>query len=157
MRGINHTKYRIIAPDAKYNSELVARFINKVMLDGKKETAKKLVYDALAEAEKKSGKKALEVFEGAIQNASPILEVRSRRIGGANYQVPREVSPKRKIYLSIHWIVNAARSKSGSSFDKLLAIEILEAYENKGAAIKKKEDLHKMAEANRAFAHFGRF
>ena len=157
MRGKNNTKYRIIAPDSKYNSELVARFINKVMLSGKKETARNLVYSAFEEIEKKSGKKPLEIFETAIQNASPILEVRSRRIGGANYQVPREVAPKRKIYLSIHWIVDAARSKSGTSFDKLLANEILDAYENKGTSIKKKEDLHKMAEANRAFAHFGRF
>jgi len=157
MRGKSHFKARVINPDTKYSSELLGRFINKVMMDGKKETAKRLVYLALDEVGKKSNQKPLEVFERAIDNASPILEVRSRRIGGANYQVPREVSPRRKLFLSMKWIIDAARNKKGANFDTLLSQEILDAYENKGTAIKKREELHKMAEANRAFAHFGRF
>jgi small subunit ribosomal protein S7 len=127
------------------------------MQNGKKATATKLVYDALDIAEKKANRKAIDVFETAIQNASPILEVRSRRIGGANYQVPREVTPNRKLYLAMRWIIDSARSKKGSGYATRLADEIFDAYENKGASIKRREELHKMAEANRAFAHFGRF
>ncbi|MFA6423249.1 MAG: 30S ribosomal protein S7 [Patescibacteria group bacterium] len=157
MRGKTHIKKRVIDLDAKYQSEVISRFINKIMQNGKKATATKLVYDALDIAEKKANRKAIDVFETAIQNASPILEVRSRRIGGANYQVPREVTPNRKLYLAMRWIIDSARSKKGSGYATRLADEIFDAYENKGASIKRREELHKMAEANRAFAHFGRF
>jgi small subunit ribosomal protein S7 len=144
-----------IAPDNRYKSERLSKFINCVMLDGKKETARKAVYDAL-EAIKTldEGKDPLEVFEDAIRNVGPTVEVRSRRVGGANYQVPREVRPERRQALAMRWILNAARAKSGAPISKFLAEELLAASKNEGTAIKKREDVHKMAEANRAFAHF---
>lgn len=144
-----------IAPDNRYKSERLSKFINCVMLDGKKETARKAVYDAL-EAIKASeeGKDPLEVFEDAIRNVGPTVEVRSRRVGGANYQVPREVRPERRQALAMRWILNAARAKNGAPISKFLAEELIAASKNEGTAIKKREDVHKMAEANRAFAHF---
>jgi small subunit ribosomal protein S7 len=144
-----------IAPDTRYKSERLHKFINCVMLDGKKETARKLVYGALDEIKKsEEGKDPLEVFEEAIRNVGPTVEVRSRRVGGANYQVPREVRPERRQALAMRWIINAARAKSGGPASKFLAEELLAASKNEGVAIKKREDVHKMAEANRAFAHF---
>jgi len=148
---------REIAPDRKYNSVLVQRLINKVMLNGQKLTAESLVYGALEIVSNKTKKDPLEIFEAAIKNISPLLEVKSRRVGGANYQIPFEVRGNRQIHLALMWLVTAVRSKSGKSFDKLLAEEILNAYNNSGDAFKKKEDTHKMAEANRAFAHLARF
>ncbi len=142
-------------PDVRYNSESVAKFINHIMLDGKKVTAAKLVYDAFDKiAEMAKTENPLEVFDTALKNAAPTVEVRSRRVGGANYQVPREVRPERKAYLGMTWIVQAARSKKGQPMHQKLAIEILAASKNEGEAVKKKENTHKMAEANKAFAHF---
>lgn len=140
-------------PDLEYKSEAVSRFINTVMLDGKKDTARKVVYDAL-ELLKKDGADPLETFETAIRNVSPLMEVRSRRVGGANYQVPREVPQQRRISLAYRWLINAARAKKGKPMAQKLANEILLAAKNEGEAIKKKDDMHRMAESNKAFAHF---
>lgn len=146
-----------ILPDGKYKSVLVSKFINKVMLDGKKTVATNLVYGALEVAEGKVGKPALEVLEQAIKNVAPVVQVKSRRIGGATYQVPMEVKGDRKLHYAIMWIRDAARNRSGMSFDKALAAELVDAYNNIGTAVKKREDTHKMAEANKAFAHFARY
>jgi small subunit ribosomal protein S7 len=140
-------------PDAEYNSEAITRFINTVMLDGKKDTARKVVYDAL-EIIKKDEKDPIETFETAIRNVSPLMEVRSRRVGGANYQVPREVPQQRRVSLAYRWLINAARAKKGKPMAQKLADEIMLAVNNEGTAIKKKEDMHRMADANKAFAHF---
>jgi small subunit ribosomal protein S7 len=148
---------RPLAPDAKHHSILVAKFINKVMLDGKKSLAQKLVYDAIEEAGNKTQKNGLEVFETAIKNVAPAVQVKSRRIGGATYQVPIEVKGERKLHYAFMWLRDAARNKKGVSFDKALANEIVDAYNNVGTAIKRREDTHKMAEANKAFAHFARY
>jgi small subunit ribosomal protein S7 len=155
MRGQRAPK-RILQPDPIYNSRLVSRFINKVMFDGKKSVAQRLVYDALEQIEK-SGKKPMAVFETALINASPKMEVRPRRVGGASYQVPTEVRGDRREALGIRWLIDAARKRSNKefhSFSQKLAAELMAAAENQGAAIKKKEDTLKVAEANKAFAHF---
>lgn len=147
---------RQIEPDPIYNSKLLARFINRVMVDGKKSIAQGLVYKALKEIESQ-GKNSLTVFETAITNASPKMEVRPRRIGGASYQIPVEVRGDRREALAIRWLIAAARARSNKeyhTFDKKLAAELLESSEGRGAAIKKKEDILRTAEANRAFAHF---
>lgn len=148
---------RRIDPDTKYNSILVSKFINKIMLDGKKQLATKLVYGAIEEAAQKTGKPGLEVFEAAIKNVSPVVQVKSRRIGGATYQVPMEVKGDRRLHYAFAWVRDAARNRSGMPFDKALGNEIVDAYNNVGSAIKKKEDTHRMAEANKAFAHFARY
>lgn len=155
MRG-KRAKKRTIQPDPKYRSRTVAKFINKVMLRGQKETARKLVYGTLDIVKEETAKEPLEVFEQALKNTSPLLEVRSRRIGGATYQVPTEISPDRRETLAMRWILKATRAGKGS-FSKILAGEILASYENTGTAIKQKENMHKMAEANKAFAHYARF
>ena len=141
-------------PDFKYSSILVNRLINQVMRDGKKSVASKIVYDVLSEVEKKLSKPALEILDKAIENAGPSLELRSRRIGGANYQVPYEVSADRKMTLALRWIVLAARGQKGKPMKNKLVEEILNAINNAGVAVKKKQDMHRMAEANKAFAHF---
>ena len=156
MRGKKIRK-RKLNPDTKYHSVTVEKFINKIMLRGQKETARKLIYRALDILKEKTGKEPLEVFEGAIKNASPLLEVRPRRIGGATYQVPTEVSASRRETLAMRWLIKASRVRQGATFDKILAEEILAAFQNTGAAIKQKENMHKMAEANKAFAHYARF
>jgi len=148
---------RELKPDAKYNSVLVTQFINKIMLDGKKSIATCLVYDALKNVEESLKTDPLEVFETAVKNVSPQVQIKSRRIGGATYQVPLEVKGDRKTHYAFSWIRDAARARSGKSFDKCLADEIIDAYNNTGTAIKKKEDTHRMAEANKAFAHFARY
>ncbi len=140
-------------PDLTYKSEGITRFINTVMLDGKKDTARKVVYAAL-DIIKKGEVDPLETFETAIRNVSPLMEVRSRRVGGANYQVPREVPQQRRVSLAYRWLINAARAKKGKPMAEKLANEILMAAKNEGEAIKKKDDMHRMAEANKAFAHF---
>lgn len=140
-------------PDVEYKSEAISRFINTVMKDGKKDTARKVVYAALNSI-KEGGVDPLETFETAIRNVSPLMEVRSRRVGGANYQVPREVPQQRRISLAYRWLINAARAKKGKPMAEKLAGEILMAAKNEGEAIKKKEDMHRMAESNKAFAHF---
>ena len=142
-------------PDSVYNSFTVAKFINNIMLDGKKETARKIVYGAFdIMKEKEPEKEPLEVFEAALKNAGPSTEVRSRRVGGANYQVPVPVRPERQLALAMRWIINGARSKKGKDMKFFLADELLLAAAGDGEAVKKKENVHKMAEANKAFAHF---
>ena len=148
---------RTLEPDLKYNNLMVTKLINKVMRDGKKRLAESLVYGALETAETKSKQPALEIFEAAIKNVSPAVQVKAKRIGGATYQVPMEVRGDRKTHLAMTWILGAARTKPGKSFDLRLADELLNAYNNQGDAIKKREDTHKMAEANKAFAHFARY
>jgi small subunit ribosomal protein S7 len=140
-------------PDLVYQSEAVSRFINTVMWDGKKDTARKLVYGAF-DLIKAQDMDPLETFETAIRNVSPLMEVRSRRVGGANYQVPREVPQQRRVSLAYRWIINAARAQKGKPMAQRLASEILMAAKNEGSAIKKKDDMHRMADANKAFAHF---
>jgi len=146
-------KKHIIQPDARYNNIVVSKLINYIMERGKKTVAQKIVYEAFDIMKEKTKKDPVEVFEKAIQNASPVLEVRSKRIGGANYQVPMEVSKDRRIALSFRWIIAAARKGKGAMKDKL-AKELIQASNNEGEAIRKKENVHKMAEANKAFAHF---
>jgi small subunit ribosomal protein S7 len=142
-------------PDLVYHSEAISRFISTVMWDGKKDTARKIVYDAMDLLKKEEGEQdALEIFETAIRNVAPLMEVRSRRVGGANYQVPREVPQQRRISLAYRWLINAARNKKGKPMAEKLAEQILLAAKNEGEAIKKKEDMHRMAESNKAFAHF---
>lgn len=145
----------IVGPDFVYNSQKLEKFINYVMWSGKKETSRKVVYKAFDVIKEKTGNpNPLEIFDLAMRNAGPLTEVRSKRIGGANYQVPREVRPERRLALAMRWIRDAARSKKGSPMHLKLADELIAASKNEGAAIKKKDDTHKMAEANKAFAHF---
>ncbi len=145
-----------VSPDERYDSVTVSRLINYIMLRGQKETARKIVYAAFDEIKnaKEGGGDPAAVFETALLNAGPQMEVRSRRVGGANYQVPREVRPERRLALALRWIISAARSQKGVPMHKALAAEIMLAAKEEGNAVKKKEDTHKMAEANRAFAHF---
>jgi small subunit ribosomal protein S7 len=150
----NRPARREIAPDIKYNSVLVAKFINKLMASGKKSTAQRVFYDALDLVESRTKRPGLEVFEHAVKNATPILEVKPRRVGGATYQVPVEVRPDRRLSLAIRWLVQSTRKRSGKSMAEKLASELMDAANNTGATIKRREDTHKMAEANRAFAHY---
>jgi len=145
-----------IEPDPKYGNVDISKFINQIMKNGKKTVARKIVYGAFDIVEKKTKKDSVEVFERAVSNASPMIEVKSKRVGGATYQVPVEVKGSRKLTLAFRWIIGAARSKKGRPMAEKLAQEIIDAASNTGAAIKKKTDTHKMAEANRAFAHFAR-
>ncbi len=149
---------RDIQPDRLYNSVMVQRLINRVMLNGKKQIAERLVYNGMQKAaDKLKVKNPIEVFDQAIKNIQPHLETRSRRVGGANYQIPFEVKGQRQTHLTIMWFVEAARARKGMSMEDRLALELVDAYNNGGTAVKKREDVHKMAEANRAFAHFARF
>ena len=144
-----------IEPDYLYDSEKVTKFVNYVMGEGKKNTARKVVYGALDMIkEKTKNENPLEIFETALKNTGPTMEVRSRRVGGANYQVPGEVRPERRQFLSMKWIIDAARNKKGKPMHEKLAEEIIAASKNEGEAIKKRENMHKMAESNKAFAHF---
>lgn len=147
---------REIQPDPAYNNSIVAQFINQVMRRGKKTIARKIVYRALDIIKEKTKKEPLEVFETALKNASPLLEVKSKRIGGATYQVPREVRGDRRLTLAMRWIIQAAKSRKGKPMREKLAEELIQASQSTGVAIKKKDDTHRMAEANRAFAHFAR-
>ncbi len=144
---------RVTPPDIRYNSVLVQQFINRIMRDGKKSVAQRIMYDALAEAEKRTGKPAMEVLETAVRNVSPEIEVKPRRVGGATYQVPVEVAPERQVSLAMRWILAAARKRGGRGMAQKLSAELVEAYQNTGAAVKRREETVKMAEANRAFAH----
>ena len=150
----NRPPKRKIAPDIKYNSVLVSQFINKLMQQGKKSTAQRIFYDALDLIEERAKRPGLEVFEQAVKNATPILEVKPRRVGGATYQVPLEVNPDRSESLSMRWLVNYARNRKGTPMHVALANEIKDAANNQGSAVRKRDDVHKMAQANRAFAHF---
>ncbi len=145
---------RTIEPDVKYSDVLVAKFINKIMKAGKRSIARKIVYTALELAEKQTKKPAMEVFKKAMDNVAPAVELRSKRVGGANYQVPVEVRPERRVALTIRWIVDAARAQKGKPMAERLAGEFVNAFNNTGGAIKKKQDVQRMAEANKAFAHF---
>jgi small subunit ribosomal protein S7 len=142
------------SPDPVYNSRLVTQVINKVMLDGKKSTAEKIVYDALDRVGQKSGKPPLEVLEQAVKSVTPVLEVRSRRVGGANYQVPVEVPQRRARTLAVRWLVQFARDRREKHMEEKLANEILDALNQQGGAFKKKDDIYRMAQANKAFAHY---
>jgi small subunit ribosomal protein S7 len=145
---------RKILPDPKFKSELLAKFMNVVMLDGKKSTAEKIVYGALEIVAEKTGKPHLDVFEGALDNIRPTVEVKSRRVGGSTYQVPVEVRPVRRNALGMRWMVEAARKRGEKSMAQRLAAEMIDAQDSKGSAVKKREDVHRMAEANKAFAHY---
>ncbi|MFZ4508787.1 MAG: 30S ribosomal protein S7 [Fimbriimonas sp.] len=151
-KGLGPKKH--LPPDAVYGSELISRFINRMMLDGKKVTAEKIFYGAMAIVEEKAGVPALEVFEKALQNVMPAVEVRPRRVGGQTYQVPMEVRPDRRRTLALRWMVGAARKRSGKTMKERLANELLDAYNGTGSTFKKREDTHRMADANKAFAHY---
>ena len=149
-----HIVKRDVLADPLYDNKVVTKLVNTVMLDGKKGVAQKIVYGAFAQVEEKAGKPALEVFEGAMNNIMPALEVKARRIGGATYQVPIEVRPDRRQALALRWLVNISRARGEKTMVDRLASEIMDAYNNTGAAVKRKEDMHKMAEANKAFSHY---
>ncbi|HOV38141.1 MAG TPA: 30S ribosomal protein S7 [Spirochaetales bacterium] len=145
---------RITIPDSRYNNVVVAKFISRMMLKGKKSIATRLLYKAIESLKDKTDKSELEVFLKAVDNVKPLVEVKSRRVGGATYQVPVEIRESRREALAMRWIISGARDRSGKNFNEKLAAELLDAYNNTGTAIKKKEDTHKMAEANKAFAHY---
>jgi len=145
---------REVTPDAKYNDVVVAKFMNSLMYDGKKSVAEEILYGAMSELENKIKKPALDVFKEALNNVKPLVEVRSRRVGGATYQVPTEVRPDRQQALAIRWIIGAARDRSENTMEERLFNELQDAYNNRGTAIRKREDTHRMADANKAFAHF---
>ena len=145
---------RKVSPDPKYNDVLVGRFINSILKQGKKSLAERIFYSALDAVEEKIKEDPVKIFRKAIENAAPMLEVRSRRVGGATYQVPVEVNESRRIALSIRWMIQNARSRAGKTMSEKLTGEIVDAYNNSGGAIKKREEVHRMAEANKAFAHY---
>jgi small subunit ribosomal protein S7 len=148
---------RVLEPDARYNSEVVSRFINKVMERGKKGVAERVVYGAFDTIQQRTGRSPIEVFEQALYNATPVIEVKPRRVGGATYQVPVQIEGARRQSLAIRWLLQSARNRAGKSMQEKLANELLDAFNNTGATIKRREDTHRMAEANRAFSHYGRF
>lgn len=150
----NRPPRREVAPDARYNSVLVTRFINRMMRDGKKSTAARIMYDAMDMMEDRTRRNPLEVFEKAIQNVMPVIEVKPRRVGGSTYQIPVEVSGPRRLTLAIRWTLASTRARPGKSMSEKLAAELIDASQGVGATMKKKDDTHKMAEANRAFSHY---
>ena len=154
MSRKNQAPKREVLPDPLYNSKLVTRLINRVMLDGKRGTAASIVYGAFDHIEKKANKEPLEIFSTAMGNVKPMVEVKSRRVGGANYQVPVEVRPSRRSALAMRWLREAAKKRGEKSMAQRLANELLEAAEGRGGAMKKREEVHRMAEANKAFSHF---
>ncbi|MEO3947977.1 30S ribosomal protein S7 [Gorillibacterium sp. CAU 1737] len=145
---------RDVLPDPIYNSKLVTRLINRIMIDGKRGTAQKILYNAFTTIQERTGKDPMEVFEAAIKNIMPVLEVKARRVGGSNYQVPVEVRPERRTTLGLRWLVNYSRLRGEKTMEERLAAEIIDASNNTGASVKKREDTHKMAEANKAYAHY---
>ena len=145
---------REVLPDPLYNSQLVTKLINNVMLDGKKGVAQKIVYDAFAIVESKTNENPLQIFEAALENVMPLLEVKARRVGGATYQVPMDVRAERRLTLGLRWFVNYARARGENTMSERLAGEIMDAKNNAGGAFKRKEEMHRMAEANKAFAHY---
>ncbi|MBP7821506.1 MAG: 30S ribosomal protein S7 [Saprospiraceae bacterium] len=147
-------KLRIIAPDPRYSDTLVTQFVNNLMWEGKKSTAFAIFYESMEKVKARSGEDEYEIWRRALNNTMPAVEVRSRRIGGATFQIPTEIRPKRKISIGMKWLINFARKRSGKGMAEKLAAEILAASKGEGAAVKRKEDTHRMAEANRAFAHF---
>ena len=149
-----HIAKRTVEPDPVYGSDLVTKFVNSMMYQGKKSTAEKIVYESMSRLQQKGGDEALKLFKKAVENAKPVLEVKTRRVGGANYQVPVEVNPDRRTSLAIRWLVSYSRGRGEKGMTEKLSNELLDAANNRGAAIKKKEDVHRMAEANKAFAHY---
>ena len=149
-----HTQKRDVLADPMYNNKVVTKLINNIMLDGKKGVAQKIVYGAFAQVEEKTGKPALDVFEEAMNNVMPVLEVKAKRVGGATYQVPIEVKPERRQALGLRWLTMFSRKRGEKTMEERLANELMDAANNTGASVKKKEDMHKMAEANKAFAHY---
>ncbi len=145
---------REVAPDPRFGSEIAGRFINKLMVRGKKSLAQGIFYDALGIAEDRLGEPALKVFEQAVRNITPLMEVKPRRVGGSTYQVPMEIRAERRQSLALRWLVQATRNRNGRSLAEKLSGELMDAYNNTGAAVKKKEDTHRMAEANKAYSHF---
>ena len=154
MSRRHRAEKRIVHPDPKFGDKTVSKFMNYVMLDGKKSAAEKIVYGAFDRIEEKLRRQPIELFKEALDNVTPAIEVRSRRVGGATYQVPVEVRPDRKLALAMRWIIGAARSRNETTMVDRLSNEIMDAAQNRGAAVKKREDTHRMAEANRAFSHY---
>jgi small subunit ribosomal protein S7 len=150
----NRPEKRVVLPDPRYSNELVAHLINKIMLNGKKATAERIVYGAMENLESRSKKPAVEALEQSIRNATPMIEVRPRRVGGATYQVPMEIREDRRLALALRWLIQSARKRAGKSMADKLSGELFDAFNNQGNTVKKREDTHKMAEANRAFAHY---
>ncbi|MEZ4659872.1 MAG: 30S ribosomal protein S7 [Caldilineaceae bacterium] len=150
----NRAEHRTVTPDPRYNSEVVAKFINNVMERGKKSLAARIVYDAFDLMEERTKRPAIEVFEEGLKNATPLVEVRPRRVGGATYQIPMEISANRRMALAMRWLIDNARKRSGRDMAVRLAGELMDAARNEGSAVKRREDTHRMAEANQAFAHF---
>lgn len=145
---------RPVDPDPRFQSRVVTKFINSLMIDGKKSTAEKIVYSALEQAEESSGRAGIDVFEQAVRNVTPVIEVKPRRVGGATYQVPVDIRSERRQALALRWLLTAARGRSGRSMAEKLSAEFLDAANNGGAAVRRKEEVHRMAEANRAFVHY---
>ena len=145
---------REIAPDGRYGSKIIARFINNLMLDGKKSIAERIVYDALERAENQLRRPPVDIFEQALRNSTPVLEVKPRRVGGATYQVPVEIRGDRRVSLAMRWLIQAARNRTGKTMVDKLAGELLDAFHGQGATVKKRDDTHRMADANKAFAHY---
>jgi small subunit ribosomal protein S7 len=154
MSRRNRPEEREVLPDPRYGNQTVARLINKIMLRGKKAVAESIVYDAMDTMENRLKRPALELLEQAVRNATPLIEVRPRRVGGATYQVPMEIREDRRMALALRWLIQSARKRPGKSMADKLAGELMDAYQNQGATVKRREDTHKMAEANRAFAHY---
>ena len=152
-RKRRHTTRKVL-PDPKFHEVIVTKFINSMMWAGKRQLSERIFYGALDNINEKTGKEAMEIFQGAMENVRPVVEVRSRRVGGATYQIPTEVRPARRDALAIRWIIESARERSEKTMQDSLAGELLDASQNRGSAVKKKEDTHRMAEANRAFAHY---
>ena len=150
----NRPEKREVVPDAKYASRTVSMFINKIMMDGKKSTAERIMYGALGLIEERTGRAPMDTFEQALRNATPAVEVKPRRVGGATYQVPVDIRPERRMALAIRWLLRSARTRGGRSMAEKLAGELMDAATNQGATIKRREDTHRMAEANRAFIHY---
>jgi len=148
---------RVLLPDPQYNSETLSKFINKVMQRGKKGLAERIVYGAFTLIQERTGRNPLEVFDQALYNVTPVLEVKPRRVGGATYQVPVQIEGSRRMSLAMRWLLASSRNRNGKSMQEKLASELLDAFNNTGATIKRREDTHRMAEANRAFSHYGRF
>ncbi len=150
----NQAPQRPVTPDPRFNSRLVAKFINNVMMNGKKSTAERIVYTAFEQVEERGGRMGIDVFEQAIRNVTPVIEVKPRRVGGATYQVPIDIRSERRQALALRWLLQAARSRGGRSMAEKLASEMLDAANNAGNAVRRKEEVHRMAEANRAFVHY---
>lgn len=154
MSRKGQTPKRKILPDPKFKDKTVAKFINKLMWDGKKSAAEKILYQSLDVVKEKTGEDGIKVFKQVLENLKPVLEVRSRRVGGSNYQVPVEVRPERRLALAMNWLITYSRERNEKSMVDCLAAEMVDAFNNRGGSVKKREDVHKMAEANRAFSHF---